>query len=202
MAEELTSLTMAQVQDLAVSMKNSATNLYSLLENLLKWSQMKRGMIPFVPEVLQLQSIVNESVDSAFETAKNKGIDISYAIADNIMVFADNLMLQTVFRNLLSNAIKFTLPGGKINVSAKTGDNKSVEILVSDTGIGMSQSMVDNLFKLDVKTGRKGTDGEPSTGLGLILCKEFIEKNGGTFWVESEISKGSTFFFKLPYQKS
>jgi len=118
-------------------------------------------------------------------------------IPENLKVFADNNMLQTVVRNLVSNAVKYTLRGGRISVTAKTTDDKSVEISVKDTGIGMTNEMVNNLFRIDVKTNRKGTEGEPSSGLGLLLCKEFIEKHGGKIWVESQEGKGTTFHFSL-----
>lgn len=198
MAEELPSLTMAQVQNLAISMKKSATNLFSLLENLLKWAQIQQGEIPFTPEAVQLKPIVDECIVTVHETAKNKGIDIVYTIPENTVVFADSNMFQTVIRNLISNAIKFTPKGGKVSLSANVTTKNSVEISISDTGIGMSQSMVDNLFRSDIKTGRKGTEGELSTGLGLILCKEFIEKQGGKIAVESEPGKGSTFYISIP----
>ena len=202
MAEELPSLSMSQIQELAIDMKNSATNLYSLLENLLKWARMQRGLIPFTPEVVHLLPMVDECITIALEPAKNKGIDITYDIPENTEIFADSYMLQTVIRNLVSNAMKFTPKGGKINVSAKTtDDNKSVEIFIHDTGIGMNQSMVRNLFRLDVQTSRPGTEGESSSGLGLLLCKEFVEKNGGKIWVESEEGKGSTFHFTIPGMK-
>ncbi len=198
MAEELSSLTMAQIQDLAISMKNSATNLYSLLENLLQWSQVHQGSIPFSPEVIQLRPMVDECLASALEPAKNKGIDISSDIPENTVVSADINMLQTVIRNLVSNALKFTHKGGEVCVSAKVTGKKSVEISVRDSGIGMNQTMIDNLFRPDVRTSRKGTDDEPSTGLGLLLCKEFVEKNNGKLWVKSEVNHGSTFHFTLP----
>ena len=199
MAEELPSLTMAEIQDLAISMKNSATNLYRLLENLLKWAQIKQGLIPFTSEVIQLKQMVDECLATAYETAKNKGINFINTIPENIVVFADNNMLQTVIRNLVSNAMKFTAKGGKVSVSAKITDDKNVEIAIQDSGIGMSQEMLENLFRIDVQTGRKGTDGEPSTGLGLLLCKEFVEKHDGKIRVESEVGKGSTFYFSIPF---
>ena len=200
MAEELPSLTMAQIQELAISLKNSATNLYSLLENLLKWSQVHQGSISFSPEVIQLQPMVDECLASILEPAKNKGIDISSDISENTVVYADINMLQTVIRNLVSNALKFTHKGGEVSVSAKVAGDKSVEISVLDSGIGMNQTMIDNLFRPDVRTSRKGTDDESSTGLGLLLCKEFVEKHGGKIWVESEVGKGSVFYFTIPCQ--
>ncbi len=98
----------------------------------------------------------------------------------------------------MSNAVKFTPKGGKIKVSAKATNHNNVEISIEDTGIGMSSKMIDDLFRLDVQTNRKGTEGEPSSGLGLILCKDFIEKHGGKIWVESEEGKGSIFLFTIP----
>ena len=198
MAEDLPSLTMAQAQELAVSMKDSATNLYSLLENLLKWSQFQKGSIPFAPEVIQLKPVIDECIAVAFATAQNKGIALSSTIPENIKVFADSNMFQTVIRNLVSNALKFTPKGGEVSVSAKVAGDKSVEISVRDSGIGMNQTMIDNLFRPDVRTSRKGTDNESSTGLGLLLCKEFVEKHGGRIWVESEVGKGSVFYLTMP----
>jgi len=114
------------------------------------------------------------------------------------MVVADTNMLQTVIRNFVSNAVKFTPRSGKISLSAKVSGNNLVEISVKDSGIGMSPAILNNLFDLNVKTNRKGTDDEPSSGLGLELCKDFIEKLGGEIWVDSEEGKGSTFYFTIP----
>jgi signal transduction histidine kinase len=106
-------------------------------------------------------------------------------------------MLQAIIRNLVSNATKFTPKGGQITISARSDLYHLVEISINDNGIGMSSSIVDGLFRLDVNTSRKGTEGEASTGLGLIICKEFVEKNGGNLWVESQMGKGSTFYFTI-----
>lgn len=197
MAQELPNLTMAQVHEIALNMSKSATNLYRLLENLLEWSQIQKGSIPFNPTAIQLRELVDECLALVLETSKSKKIEISCDISEDITVFADSPILQSVLRNLVSNALKFTRKGGKVRVSAKTTFENTVEIAVQDTGIGMDQTMVDNLFRIDVQTKRKGTEGEPSTGLGLLLCKEFVEKHGGTIWAESEVGKGSTFFFSI-----
>ena len=127
-----------------------------------------------------------------------KGIEILNTISDSQMVFADINLFQTVIRNLLSNAIKFTNKDGNIIISANQNDEGQFQISIKDSGIGISPEMVSNLFRIDVRTGRKGTEGELSTGLGLLLCKEFIEKHGGNIWVESEEGKGSNFFFTIP----
>ena len=197
MAEELSSFTMPEIQNIAVTMRDSATNLFRLLENLLHWAKMQQGLIPFNPEIIQLISVVDESIEMLNVASKSKKIKITYEISKEIAVFADSNMLKTVFRNLISNAIKFTHKGGKIHISAKITSNDRVEISVNDSGSGMDSSMIENLFRLDAQINRKGTDGELSTGLGLVLCKEFIEKSGGKFWVKSEESKGSTFSFTL-----
>lgn len=198
MAEELPGLTMAQVQDLAISMKKSATNLFSLLENLLKWSLMQRGLISYTPEIVQLKTMADECLTSLLDPAKNKKIELIIDIPEGLAVFADQNMIQTIIRNLVSNALKFTSKGGRLSLSARILNDKSVEISVKDSGIGMSQPMVENLFRIDVKTNRTGTNGEPSSGLGLLLCKDFIEKHGGKLWVESEEGVGSNFIFTIP----
>jgi len=198
MAEELSSLTMTQIQELAIHMKDSAANLYRLLENLLQWAKIQQGLIPFNPEVIQLYSVMDDSLSVMVDFAKSKGIELTADIPDDISVFADTDLLQTIIRNLGSNAVKFTPKGGKISITAKAFDDKSVEIAIKDTGIGMTQERIDNLFRSDVQTGRAGTEGELSTGLGLLLCKEFIEKHGGKIWVESEEGKGSVFSFSMP----
>jgi signal transduction histidine kinase len=107
-------------------------------------------------------------------------------------------MFDTIIRNLVSNAIKFTTIGGKVIISAENKIDKTVEIVVTDSGIGMTPELKGKLFLINEKTSRKGTQDEPSTGLGLLLCKEFIEKHGGKIWVESEAGKGSSFSFTLP----
>jgi PAS domain S-box-containing protein len=198
MAEELPSLTMAEIQEIAVSLRNSATNLFRLLENLLQWSRIKQGHIPFDPVINKLLPIIEESITMVLESSKNKGIEIVNTISNDIVVFADINLLQTVFRNLFSNAVKFTHRGGTVNLSSKPTKDKTLEIIIRDSGIGMSPAMVDQLFQLDAKTGRKGTEGEVSTGLGLLLCKEFIEIHGGKLRVESEEGEGSAFYITIP----
>jgi len=198
MAEDLPSLTMAQVQGIAVTMSKSATNLYRLLENLLHWARMQQGAIPFHPKTVQLRPIIDESIEMIQGIAKSKRIDIATNIPDGVAIFADTNLLQTVIRNLVSNAVKFTSKGGKVTLMAKATNDKNIEISIQDTGIGMDQALVGNLFQIDIQTSRKGTEGEPSTGLGLILCKEFVEKHGGKIWAESEEGKGSVFTFVIP----
>ncbi|MDP2890941.1 MAG: PAS domain S-box protein [Bacteroidota bacterium] len=198
MSEDLPNLTMPQLQEMIAGMNKSATNLYRLLENLLNWSQIQKGTIPFNPEEIQIGLVTGEIIEMIQEQAKNKKIKITTEIPDGLVVFADSNMLQTIIRNLVSNAIKYTNKGGRISLSVKSSSDKNIVIAIQDTGIGMSREMVDNLFRIDTNANRKGTEGEPSTGLGLLLCKEFVEKHGGKIWVESCEGKGSTFYFTFP----
>ena len=197
LAEHMINMTMAEVQEHLGTLRDSSSNLFRLLENLLQWARLQQGSVPFDPEEIHLQSIAKENIGLIQEQAKHKGVEITQDISGQLKVFADNNMLQTILRNLLSNAVKFSSTGGKVSISAKAADEKSIEISIKDSGIGMAQEMVDNLFKLDARNGRPGTDGEPSTGLGLLLCKEFIETLGGKIKVESQVGKGSVFTFTI-----
>ena len=197
MADGLQLYTMNEIQQMAESMKNSAANLFDLLGNLLEWARMQRGLVAFNPEKLILKDVFKESSEIFNQLARNKLILILVDIPDNLTVFADKNMLGSIVRNLVSNAIKFTHKGGEVSINAKATENNCVEISVTDTGIGMKKEMVSNLFRIDTNISRPGTDGEPSTGLGLLLCKDFVEKQGGRIWAESEVGKGSTFYFTL-----
>jgi len=198
LADDLSGFSAAEIQKIADSLKASANNIFGLLENLLDWSRMQQGRIPFNPKRIHLCSVVNESIASLKEPAKNKKIELSVNITDDLFVDADINMLQVIIRNLVSNAVKFTPENGKILVSAVTLPVNYIEISVSDTGIGMSSSFINKLFLIEEKTNRKGTAGEQSTGLGLILCKEFVEKHSGQIRVKSEEGKGSAFYFTIP----
>jgi PAS domain S-box-containing protein len=198
MAEDLPTLSMTEIRDISLMLKKSATNLFRLLENLLEWAKVQQGLIPFNPQPGNIHIIMNEILELIGDSSKAKGIGISCNIDADIEVIADINMFQTVIRNLVSNATKFTNRGGMISLAARLIRNNFVEISVTDNGIGMSSETVDGLFRLDVNTSSKGTEGESSTGLGLIICKEFIEKHGGTLWVTSEVGEGSTFYFTIP----
>ncbi len=204
MAERIQDMTMREMQDLAKSMQSSANNLYKLLENLLEWSRMQRGVTGFNPESVSLLFIVNQNIEVLGEFAKQKDIAIINNIQDGLNITADVPMLNTIIRNLLSNAVKFTPHNGEIEIGAVVQTSEGSEplegfnrIYIKDSGIGMSPEIIEKLFRIDEKVSRPGTDNEPSTGLGLLLCKEFIEKHGGKIWVESEVGKESTFFFTL-----
>ena len=196
-AEEIQTMGIEEIKEITLSMKTSATNIYSLLENLLEWSRLRRGVMDFIPEKINLKKKIEECIEILSESARKKGIEILISIPEVIDVLADSLMFDTVIRNLISNAIKFTPVGGKVTLTAGYIEDHIVEIKISDSGIGMTPELKDKLFLLNEKTSRKGTEGEPSTGLGLLLCKEFIEKHNGKIRVESEVGKGSTFSFTI-----
>jgi signal transduction histidine kinase len=196
--EEFDSLSVSEIKEITLHIKNSTTNFSDLLENLMIWSRVQRRLAHFNYGVINLQPVIKESISLISESALNKGIELTYKVPDNLTVFADVNMLLTILRNLISNALKFTPQGGKILVSARNSDEEKVEISVSDTGIGMSRAMIRNLFKLDQGTNRNGSEGEPGTGLGLIICRDFIENLNGRIWVESKEQKGSIFYFTLP----
>lgn len=198
MAEELPRLKISEVQRFAQSLSRSATNLYGLLENLLEWSSLQRGIISFSPDYFALKPKVSEILQLLIESAYNKGVDVEVIVPEGLMVFADVKMLESTIRNLASNAIKFSLKGGKVILKAQSLYDGSVEISLTDSGIGMNKNLLEKLFRIHQQTSRMGTEGEHSSGLGLILCKDFIEKHGGRIWAESEEGKGSKFCFTLP----
>jgi PAS domain S-box-containing protein len=198
MTEKLPSMELAKIQEIAVMMKASATNLYSLLENLLEWAQSQRGETNFNPVSFSLSPKISNNLLLIQESVYKKEIKMSVNIPEDLVVYADENMLGCIIRNFSSNSMKFTPKGGKITIAANPISENTVEISIKDTGIGMNKEMIENLFRLDGNSNRKGTDGEPSTGLGLIICKEFIEKHKGKIWVESEEGKGTTFYFTLP----
>jgi signal transduction histidine kinase len=141
---------------------------------------------------------VEECMRLVIESANKKEIRVSFSIAEEMMVFADANMLGSTIRNLATNAVKFTPTGGEITIAARRREDNSVEISVRDTGIGMDNDLQEKLFKVGDQISRRGTGGETGTGLGLIICRDFIEKHGGKIWVESEVGKGSVISFILP----
>jgi len=191
-------MSLEEIKDITINMKDSASNIYGLLENLLEWSRLKRGMMNFNPEIINVKRITTECLKVLKESASKKEIKITSYLPDNIEIYADSHMLETVVRNLVSNAIKFTPKSGEISLTATATEGNTIEIKVSDNGIGMPGALIYKLFLLNEKTNRLGTEGELSSGLGLLLCKEFIDKHGGKIWVESEEGKGSTFSFTIP----
>lgn len=174
----------------------SAVQTYKLLENLLQWSRSQIGSITFNPEIIDLGELVNDIINLVKPGADKKSIRLSNEVNKSTLIYADRNMLNTVLRNLLTNAIKYTDNGG-INVHHNSSDREDV-IEIQDTGVGMEPDETDRLFALDQPLTKKGTQGESGTGLGLIICKEFIERHGGKIWVKSKKGEGTNFSFSLP----
>jgi len=185
------------IEEYARVVQTSAQRALSLLMNLLEWSRSQTGLVKFSAEYVEIGILIDDVVSLFIDMAKQKSIELTIELSSKVIVFGDKYMISTIMRNLVSNAFKFTNPGGKIVVSA---ERKPDEILfsVSDNGVGMKKSALEKMFRIDVSSSTKGTNDEGGTGLGLILCKEFVDKHGGKIWAESEIGNGSTFFFTIP----
>ena len=183
--------------DLLLSLKSSSDKTYHLLENLLIWSKVQGNILSFEPEIILLHQLVNESIDLLKANADQKQIKISKQISEKLQIYADNFMMDTVIRNLLGNAIKFTGNNGKIDICAKSDEDRVI-IEISDTGIGIKEENIKKLFRIEHNFQLIGTNGEKGSGLGLILCKEFIDKHNGQIQVESVQGKGSSFKLYLP----
>jgi signal transduction histidine kinase len=161
------------------------------------WSRSQSGTISFKPENLELSAIIQESINLLEATAHQKGINIQKDFPNDIFCPIDENMMKTIIRNLVSNAIKFTPQNGKITINIEKIE-KLVVVTVSDTGVGISSENQEKLFSINSNISTKGTSNESGTGLGLILCKEFVETHGGKIWIESEEGKGSAFRFTIP----
>lgn len=182
------------------TIRSVSDQTFKLLENLLDWASSQTGHLDYKPEVFDLSEIVTEIIGLLHLQASNKKVALYTGISSGTKVFADVNMIQTIFRNLINNAIKFSNMGGKVWVVAKQKGTE-IEISINDTGVGISEENVKKLFRIDEKFKTPGTQSEKGTGLGLLLCKEFVEKNGGRIWVESTQGFGSTFSFTLPARK-
>ena len=178
---------------------DSSKRIYSLLEDILVWARANSGKISFEPQKIIFLSIYNETIGNLKLSLVEKVISVNSQITDELIVYADIYMLKTVMRNLLSNAIKFTNKGGHIDVVAEQ-TYSSILITVCDNGIGISADSISKLFDFKQIYTTRGTANEKGTGLGLVLCKEFIEKHGGKIWVESKPGLGSNFKFTLPFE--
>jgi signal transduction histidine kinase len=150
-----------------------------------------------MPKEIELKRIIENSASVLQSLADQKNIGIKFVYDKDLILFADPLMIETVLRNLINNAIKFTPENGLVEITANQIDGH-ICICVKDSGIGISEEDAQNLFRIDSTVKRKGTNNEDGSGLGLILCKEFVDKNNGTIWVNSSPGKGSSFFFTVP----
>jgi PAS domain S-box-containing protein len=204
LAEHHEHLTNKEIQEFAVMLKTSAEDLYKLLENLLEWSRIQRGMIDFNPENINVYFIIQNILGFQNSNAVQKNIELRNLIPQELNVLGDLNMVNTIFRNLISNSLKFTNSGGYIEIgilNSKINLNsenlEEITFYVKDSGIGIPPKMIPSMFIIGEKNSRKGTAGESSTGLGLILCKEYIDKHNGNIWIFSEEGVGTTFYFNF-----
>jgi len=190
-------------EDKIVALKrihHSAELIYNLLENLLTWSKSQSGRIEYTPSDFNLSALIEENINLHRTSAEKKGIRLTTNMREVFTAYADRQMINTVLRNLVNNAVKFTGSGKEVEVNVRP-EEKFLEVEVKDQGVGISPENLEKLFRIDVKYKTKGTSGEKGTGLGLILCHEFIRKNYGAIWCESQPGQGSSFFFTIPREK-
>lgn len=186
-----------ELKSMIERIKTSAEAAYALLENLLTWSRLQRGLMEYRPCAIPIAELMTEIIQLFHAPAEHKHIKLRQQIPPSTVIWADTNMLSTVLRNLLANALKFTHPGGRVDITARQRANE-IEMMIADTGIGIPEDVLPNLFRVDVKTMTIGTAGERGTGLGLPLCQDLIEKNGGTIMVVSLPGQGTTFVVTLP----
>ncbi|WP_461637484.1 ATP-binding protein [Labilibaculum euxinus] len=178
-------------------MEESISNVLSLTDNLLSWSLNQSGKLPYKPAILSLKPLLENNLRTYSSVAKQKNIHLQLLLEETVMVFADRQMLDTVIRNLINNSLKFTKPGGVIAIGLNQSDN-FVELWIKDSGIGISEDQIAHLFEIDHSQSYNGTNGEKGNGLGLLLCKQFIEQNKGEIRVESTLNLGTTFRITIP----
>jgi PAS domain S-box-containing protein len=195
--DEARNLDIDSIEDYADILHSTAKQTFKLLENLLDWARIQQGGFHFEPKTISYNYLLKTEIEGLKYNADRKNITLENGTVQEITFTADEKMLSTVLRNLISNAIKFTPKGGKINIEARSKVDH-VEVSISDTGVGMEKETLQKLFKIETSFTSRGTENEKGTGLGLLLCKEFVEKHGGTIWVDSEKGKGSTFSFSIP----
>ena len=202
LSENYYELSQAESKELIQLMNKNSKQLYSLLENLLHWSRAQTGNITYNPEALKLTEVADETIGLLRMNIENKQLKLINRIDADVHIYADNNMLSTILRNLLSNAIKFSHDGKRLEIEANPKEDGMVEIVVRDFGTGIPKAEQEKLFKAGHNIAKKGTANEKGTGLGLLVCKEFVEKHNGQIWVESKPFEGSVFKFTLPLLES
>jgi PAS domain S-box-containing protein len=200
-ADETNTLTEEEISSFAKELHKAARVTFNLLENLLEWSSLQRGMIKPNFSQTPLKPLIENIAEGHKDQMRNKSQELSFVMSEPIVAMVDKRMIEAVIRNLLTNAIKFTPKGGKISITVGNSKADKILICIADSGIGIPPSLVPKLFAVDESKSRKGTDGEKSSGLGLMLCKQFTELNGGRIWAESTQNKGSRFCIEIPEYK-
>ena len=198
MIDQIKELKVEELQKFSKLINLESKKNFELLDSLLEWGKINMDRFQIDKAALNINQIVNEITKFFEEICRKKDVALHISIPEDIYVYSDKVALKTIFRNLISNAIKFTPEGGNITVSGEASDGKFVVIKVADNGIGMNKKIIDNLFSPEINTNRAGVNGEKSVGLGLIITKELIEKQGGNLTIESEENHGSTFIFTVP----
>ena len=181
----------------AKNLYDTAIDNYSLLENLLEWSRTQMDHIQYKPSVFPLNDVIYKTLNLLGVSAEKKNIAIKNEVSNSLSLFADRTLVSIIVRNIITNAIKFTRSGGSIIIGAEI-KKREAEVFIKDNGIGMPEETLKDLFKIEYIQSRKGTSAEAGTGLGLILCKEFIEMHNGEIRAESKEKVGTTFYFTLP----
>jgi PAS domain S-box-containing protein len=194
---EIDSLSKEEIKNLGGALNLSLRNQLDLLNTLLDWSRLQTGDFFIKAESVPLKNVINDIMQPFELVTSQKSIELINTVNENLSVLADKNMLSLVIRNLISNAIKFTKESGYVKVSARKKE-KFVEVTVEDNGVGISQDDIKKLFRMDLYYSTEGTLNESGTGLGLLLCKEIVDKYKGNIWVESELNKGSKFSFTIP----
>ncbi len=197
--EHLDDYSREDLKKLLADINKPIEQLYGIFENLLTWSRIQRGKIEYHPEPMHVRNIISRNLSVLTSKVNRKHISVETSLPEDVKVCADSEMVDTIVYNLLSNAIKFSHVNGNIRISAEQRDNM-VEMSISDSGIGIAAEHLPNLFRIDAQFKNPGTLGEKGTGLGLIICKALIERNGGRISVTSHSGKGTTFAFTLPQQ--
>jgi signal transduction histidine kinase len=196
--DHVDAFTVDELKNFAGSMNKSVKNLLGLLDNLLQWSRSQTGTIEYNPIDINIRELITDNIMLLAGHAQSKGVLLENNIEEQLSIKADINMLNVIFRNLLSNAVKFTRKGGTVNIAAEKKDSY-VYITVKDTGVGISPEKLENLFNLGSSYTSSGTALEKGNGLGLLLCKEFVEKNNGNLQVQSQPGKGSVFTVCIPH---
>jgi signal transduction histidine kinase len=186
-----------EVENYAAIILKSSERAMDLLANLMEWARSQTGRLEFKPKNTDMVDMINQIIMLFNDIAGQKSITIKKAVPLKMVAWCDKEMIDTVIRNLISNAVKFSMPGGEIIITLTEYQNKLV-LRVQDNGVGIPKDRLHTLFQIDESYSTEGTQREKGTGLGLILCKEFVEKHGGTIKVESELGKGSNFIITMP----
>ncbi len=194
-------LTDEERKDMINQLHKTSNQTYDLVENMLNWARIQTRNIQYTPKEFDLNEFFERKFDLYQKIAGNKGITLENGLAKKLHVYTDVNFLETILRNLINNAIKFTPNGGTIRIDSRSEEDEVI-ISVTDSGVGMTQNQIDTLFYMDKSKSTSGTNGENGSGLGLILCKEFVEAYNGTITVKSEPGKGSTFSFSVPVKSS